>query len=48
VNFDGRVLRATGETTPDPKLGDCVATEMRKATFRKTKNGGTFTYPFVF
>lgn len=48
VNPDGRVLRATVEATPDPKLGDCVAAAMQKATFIKTKNGGTFGYPFVF
>ena len=34
--------------TPDAALGACAAGVMRKATFAKTQNGGTFTYPFAF
>ena len=35
-------------TAPDSDLGRCVAEAVRKATFRATRKGGSFTYPFVF
>jgi TonB family protein len=35
-------------TTPDKELGDCVAAAFRAATFRATKAGGSFSYPFIF
>jgi hypothetical protein len=34
--------------TPDTTLGDCVAGVLKHASFRATKNGGSFSYPFVF
>jgi hypothetical protein len=48
VKPDGNVQSATVAATPDPALGECVAGILRKATFAKTQNGGSFTYPFVF
>jgi len=44
----GNVTSATVAATPDAGLGDCVATAMKNATFAKTVNGGSFTYPFAF
>jgi hypothetical protein len=44
----GVVSATTVMATPDPALGTCVAGVLKKATFRKTMNGGTFSYPFIF
>jgi len=48
VKPDGNVASASVASSPDPALGECAAGVMRKATFAKTQNGGSFTYPFVF
>ncbi len=48
VGGDGNVKDASVVESPDPSLGDCVATALKKAHFTKTTNGATFTYPFVF
>jgi TonB family protein len=48
VGPDGRVGSSSVVSSPDPGLGDCVAGAIRKATYARTANGGTFTYPFVF
>jgi TonB family protein len=48
VGGDGRVSNVAVETTPDPALGACVAAAVQKASFAKTQNGGSFSYPFVF
>lgn len=48
VTPDGSVKTVTVSETPDPKLGACVASKMMRATFEKTRNGGSFSYPFVF
>ena len=48
VNADGAVTSADVVASPDPELGKCVAGFVRKATFAKTVNGGSFSYPFVF
>ncbi len=48
VNPDGVVTSADVVTAPDAELGKCVAGFVRKATFAKTVNGGSFSYPFVF
>jgi hypothetical protein len=45
---DGRVASATISATPDDALGECVVREVKKATFAKTTNGGSFTYPYKF
>jgi TonB family protein len=48
VSGDGRVTNVAVETTPDSALGACVAAAVNKASFGKTQNGGSFSYPFVF
>jgi len=48
VSGDGRVTGVNVETTPDSALGACVAAAVQKASFSKTQNGGSFSYPFVF
>jgi hypothetical protein len=48
VDGDGRVTNVLVTATPDAGLGSCVAAAIRKATFGKTQNGGSFKYPFVF
>jgi outer membrane biosynthesis protein TonB len=48
VNGDGSVDSAQVKGAPDATLGTCVAAVMQSATFAKTRNGGSFTYPFVF
>lgn len=48
VKPDGNVSGVSVSATPDAALGECAAGVMRKATFAKTQNGGSFTYPFVF
>jgi len=44
----GTVTSASISETPDDSLGQCVATAVKTAKFGATKNGGTFSYPFVF
>ncbi len=39
---------ATLQSAPDPTLGACVVAAFKKASFRKTARGGSFSYPFVF
>ena len=48
VSPSGSVSSVTVKTTPDQSLGSCVQSAMQRATFRKTQNGGSFGYPFVF
>ena len=48
VGGDGKVKDITVSETPDPVLGECVATAARKATFAQSQEGGSFTYPFKF
>ena len=48
VSADGAVTDATVADSPDPELGKCVASALRRATFGKTQNGAVFTYPFAF
>lgn len=48
VSAEGRVGDVSVSSTPDEQLGTCVATAIKKATFGKTQNGGSFGYPFVF
>jgi len=45
---DGRVAEVWIETTPDARLGACVANAVQKAKFEPTQLGGSFSYPFVF
>ncbi len=48
VKRDGRVASATHENAADLKLGQCIAALFKTARFKKSKNGGVFTYPFNF
>jgi molybdenum cofactor biosynthesis protein B len=48
VGPTGNVSTVDIVETPDPALGNCVAGAIRHASFEKTENGGSFTYPFVF
>ena len=48
VGSDGRVVSASVKESPDPALGNCVASAMQKATFARTQTGGSFAYPFSF
>jgi len=48
VGGEGRVSNVSVESTPDPTLGACVSAAVQKASFAKTANGGSFSYPFVF
>jgi TonB family protein len=48
VNAAGTVGNVAVATSPDPTLGQCVANAVRRATFTKTQDGATFSYPFVF
>jgi len=44
----GNVASVTVKESPDSALGSCVASAVQKATFAKTQNGGSFSYPFSF
>jgi TonB family protein len=44
----GEIEKAEAKAAPEAALGDCVVAAVKKATFPKTKQGGSFTYPFVF
>lgn len=48
VSAEGKVGDVSVSSTPDEQLGTCVAAAVKKATFAKTQNGGSFGYPFVF
>lgn len=48
VGADGRVASASIQSTPDVALGDCVLEAMKQVVFPSSKNGGSFSYPFVF
>jgi S1-C subfamily serine protease len=48
VDAEGHVSEVTVSETPKEGLGRCVAGVIGKATFARTKNGGTFSYPFSF
>lgn len=44
----GAITNVTVDATPDAALGACVAGAMQKVVFKATKQGGSFSYPFVF
>jgi TonB family protein len=44
----GTVTSASISEAPDDTLGQCVTDAVKGAKFSATKNGGSFTYPFVF
>jgi hypothetical protein len=48
VGPDGRVTKATTNRPDGDPLGACVAATVRLVAFKKTQNGGSFSYPWVF
>lgn len=48
VDPAGHAAEVTILDTPDKLVGECVANVVRGATFAKTQQGGSFSYPFVF
>jgi TonB family protein len=44
----GTVTSASVTEAPDDTLGQCVTDAVKTAKFGATKNGGSFSYPFVF
>ena len=44
----GAVVESEPRDTPDPTLGECVASAVQKAQFPRTRNGGSFTNSFSF
>lgn len=48
VNGSGSVGDVSVKSAPNAALGTCVANAVKKASFAKTQEGATFTYPFVF
>jgi len=48
VTAGGSVEDVSVQSTPDAPIGACVATAIKKASFARTQNGGSFGYPFVF
>jgi TonB family protein len=48
VGGDGKVAGARVASSPNEELGSCVASKVRRASFARTQNGATFTYPFIF
>jgi len=48
VSAGGKVESVNVTSSPEEAIGTCVATAIKKASFAKTQNGGSFGYPFVF
>ena len=48
VGGDGSVSSTSVLESPDDALGSCVAAALQKASFKKTQNGATFTFPMTF
>lgn len=48
VTAEGGVSNVSVVASPDDALGQCVAGAVRRASFAKTLEGATFSYPFVF
>ena len=48
VDPSGHISSVSVSQTPDPALGACVAAAVGRASFPKTSNGGSFSYPFPF
>lgn len=45
---DGRVTKTTTDRPASDRLGSCLITAMKSTVFKKTQQGGSFTYPIVF
>jgi TonB family protein len=48
VAGSGKVSSVSVSSAPNGSLGSCVASAVKRAKFKKTQSGGSFTYPFVF
>lgn len=48
VGGSGKVSSVQVKSSPSSALGSCVASAVKRAHFKKTQGGGSFTYPFVF
>jgi TonB family protein len=48
VGANGGIVDVSVAESPDAGLGACVVAAVRKASFPKTKAGGSFKYPFPF
>lgn len=48
VGGDGHVSDVSVEKSPDPALSSCVMAAIKRGTFAKTQNGGSFRIPFTF
>lgn len=48
VDPAGHAVAVTIIDTPDKLVGECVANVVAGASFAKTQQGGSFSYPFVF
>jgi len=48
VAGSGKVSSVSVKSSPSSALGRCVASSVKRAHFKKTQGGGSFTYPFVF
>jgi predicted Zn finger-like uncharacterized protein len=48
VGPGGNVTGASVSESPDPGLGSCVSGAVSRASFAKTQQGGSFSYPFPF
>jgi TonB family protein len=44
----GTISDISVSDSPDAALGDCVLAAVKRATFGKSVNGASFTYPFAF
>ena len=45
---EGNVTDISVADTPDAALGDCVLAAVKRASFGKSVNGASFTFPFAF
>lgn len=48
VGGNGKVSSVSVKESPNAALGSCVSSAVKGASFPKTQNGGSFSYPFVF
>jgi TonB family protein len=48
VAGSGAVSGVTVLESPDPALGACVVSAVKKATFARTRTGGSFKIPYRF
>jgi TonB family protein len=48
VGPEGNISDISVSESPDPALGECVLAAVKRASFGKSVNGASFTYPFAF